>query len=448
MYLKKYLVLLFLFVPLKIIFSGTYFIDPINGSIYNNGSKQHPWSTLEEVLKIKSIKGKDTLVLLSGFHGENIILTGKSNLPIVIVAGQNESPRLLQINIKGSNWIIDGLNFNSENRSNKGTPRFFDNGVFLILDSTSSNNIVRNCIFQSIENSEKWSIDDWRKNVWSGIRDFGKNNIIRKNLFKNIAYAIELNETAKLGLIEKNIIENFSGDGIRIGGADSCTVQYNKIINGVELDPNPKDGNHEDGIQSWVGKVNDDAVHNLVIRGNYIQSYTDTNQSFVARNLQGISLFDGPYKNLLIENNVVIIEHWHGIALFGAYNCLIINNTVLPIPGTFPYVAGPPWIGIFSHKNGTPSKNNIIRNNIAENMVIKNNGAIADNNLIDPVAFKFVNDYKNFDFTPKPNFVYGGNTIIDSGNSKSAPKIDFNGVSRPQGKEVDIGAFELQYECK
>ena len=31
---------------------------------------------------------------------------------------------------------------------------------------------------------------------------------------------------------------------------------------------------------------------------------------------------------------------------------------------------------------------------------------------------------------------------IDAGTTTAAPQTDFNGVHRPQGKHVDIGAFE------
>ena len=31
----------------------------------------------------------------------------------------------------------------------------------------------------------------------------------------------------------------------------------------------------------------------------------------------------------VIENNVVIVDHWHGITLGGARNCRIVNNTVI-----------------------------------------------------------------------------------------------------------------------
>ncbi len=84
--------------------------------------------------------------------------------------------------------------------------------------------------------------------------------------------------------------------------------------------------------------------------------------------MQGIGFFDGPYFDCVIEINVVIVEHFHGIALFGANNCRIVNNTVLPYQGTFSYIAGPPWIQILSSKQGERSSDNIISNNLTTDL--------------------------------------------------------------------------------
>lgn len=419
-----------------------YFVDPLNGSMLNNGSFSKPWSTLSDVMSEKHFSDGDTLFLRSGFHGKNVIVKGSQISNIVIIAEKGELPQILHMTICGKNVVVSGLLFTAEGNYNNGTPRFFDNGILVKLDSNSSNNVIKNCNFQSVEDASKWTLKDWRSKVWSGIRDFGKSNSFVRNKFKNIAYAIELNRTCRYSLVSKNTIEDFSGDGIRIGGADFCIIEHNIIKNSIELDSNTIVGNHEDGIQAWVEKGKDNAVEGVIVRGNYILNFSGKNKPFKGI-FQGIGFFDGPFINCVFENNVVIVEHFHGITLFGAYNCKIINNTVLPYPGTFPYIAGPPWIGIFAHKDGTHSNGNIVRNNLTSNIILEKGSAVSDHNLVDPVAFKFVKDYKHFDFRPKPDFSYGGRTIIDSGSSEDAPQVDIEGVSRPQGKGFDIGAYEL-----
>ena len=45
--------------------------------------------------------------------------------------------------------------------------------------------------------------------------------------------------------------------------------------------------------------------------------------------LQGIGCFDGMFVDWIIENNVIIVDHYHGITLGGARGCRIVNNTVI-----------------------------------------------------------------------------------------------------------------------
>jgi parallel beta-helix repeat protein len=135
----------------------------------------------------------------------------------------------------------------------------------------------------------------------------------------------------------------------------------------------------------------------------------------------------------IIENNVVITDHWHGITLLGARNCLVIDNTVLDENNTTP---GPPWIQIGNHKNGTPPVNCVVRNNLAATF---NSAAdvLQENNLkITNPAALFV-DPARFDLHLRP-----GAAAIDAGSSLDAPALDRDRIPRPQGNGIDIGAYE------
>ncbi len=438
--MTKTLFLLFVAINFQLLSAANYYIDPQNGSMNNDGTFASPWSTLDSVMQSHSalFNGGDTLFLRTGFHGNTVWVGGNPAAAITIIAQKDHEPLLLNLIIAGSNWVLDGLSFSQEGNDGVGIPGTFDNGTHLSFGANARNNVVKNCSFFSTKDASGWSVSDWRGNVWSGIFDHGKNNRIINNYLFNIAYAIQLAQECDSAVVSANLIDHFSGDGIRIGGADDCIVEYNIIKNSVELDANPQDGNHEDGIQAWDF---DDGLNGLVVRGNYILNYESLDQPFRGI-LQGLGFFDGFYNDCIIENNIVVVEHWHGISLFGAKNCRIINNTVLPNPGGSA-VAGPPWIGIFSHKDGSASTGNIVRNNLSTSLSLAPGSSSHDHNVSDAQARNFCEDYDSFNFHPKAGVSLNGKSIIDTGSPDFAPAIDFDNISRPQGAAFDIGAYEF-----
>lgn len=217
------------------------------------------------------------------------------------------------------------------------------------------------------------------------------------------------------------------------GLGDYDVFQYNFISGCYAVNVN-----HDDGFQSWsVGPsgVGTDTVRGMIIRGNTIISYLDSAQP-LRGHVQGIGCFDGFCKDWLIENNVVFTDTWHGISLYGAIDCRILNNTVLDENFTTP---GPPWIGVFAHKNGTPSRGCIIRNNLATAFNLT--GSTSDHNIqiknSDSAYKAFFVDYTKSNFHLKSS-----SPAIDSGSADVAPSLDLESIARPQGKQIDIGAYE------
>src|SRR5690606_12571794 len=76
------------------------------------------------------------------------------------------------------------------------------------------------------------------------------------------------------------------------------------------------------------GGVGTGVVRGVVIRGNVFINFTDPDREF-AGSAQGIGCFDGFFEDWVIENNVVVVNHWHGITLLGARNVRVVNNTVV-----------------------------------------------------------------------------------------------------------------------
>lgn len=428
-----------------------FYVDPMVGSMDNDGSYASPWSTLEEVFENDLIETQswnplpytpgesilvpknagapvhagDTLVLRSGLHG-NVFIRGATNAKdIVIIAEEGHTPILADIQLSAAkHWQLIGLTFDAS------AYQFDTRGTFIFVEDhgwhgPSGNILIRGCTLRSIPDATGWTIDDWNQNAISGILIEGNQSIVENNTLININFGISISgDTSR---VYGNQIINFSGDGIRPQGS-FINVESNTIKNCYAVN-----ANHDDGIQSF--NLYGDRFEYNTIRGNTIINYEDINQPFRG-SLQGIGCFDGPYRNWTIENNLIVVDHWHGISLYGAYDCKVINNTVIdPTPEDTP---GPAWILITDHKDGTPSERCVVYNNLAGQI---NVDSIESNNLVVDTYSdydQYFRDYKAGDFRLRPN-----SPAIDGGRNDVAPAVDILGTTRPQGQYVDVGAYEF-----
>jgi len=452
---------LFLFILLSSIsFGATFYVDPINGDINNDGSYDHPWSTLKEVLennKIEStkpqnhpyamgdplvvknpgapVKAGDTIMLRDGFHGTIYAVEYYHTDTITIEAQPGHTPTLGTIELRsGCKWILRGLRISPSYESSYN-PKTLINFSSHGWTGPSYDCVVEDCVAFSVWDTSIWDLDDWNNLACNGISLPGPDMIARNNHLKNVNFGITV--TGENCRVQGNLVENFAGDGLR-GLGDYGTFEYNTIKNCYDVNEN-----HDDGFQSWSvgeGGVGTGTVYGIVLRGNTIINYEDENQPYRGT-LQGIGCFDGMFEDWVIENNVVYVDHWHGITLSGAVNSRIVNNTVVDINSQTP---GPSWIRISDHKNGTPSSGCIIRNNLTTALSI-GEGVTEDHNMI--LAFE---NYTGYFINP---FVYDfhltkGCSAIDAGTDTLAPVMDKDKKRRPRGKNWDIGAYEFHASCQ
>jgi len=436
-------------------FALSFYIDPVHGSNSGDGSSLKPWATVADVfnanliesqegasypykegnaLKVKNsgapVKAGDTLILLSGYHGELSILRYYNRDYITIMSKTGATPVVKNIVVSaGGKWRIQGLTV---------TPQSVNPYKKTVLVTIESHNFsgpsrdieVSDCKLYSVQDASAWGIGDWDTLSCNGFNVSAKKATIRGNYLKNVNFGISV--TADSCLVTKNTIENFAGDGLRgLGNYD--TFSHNVVMNCYDVN-----ANHDDGFQSWsVGDsgVGTGVVKGMVLYGNIIINYTDSNQPFRGT-LQGIGLFDGFFEDWVVENNIVLSDHYHGITFLGARNCRIVNNTVCDINSVTP---GPLWLMIGKHKNGQPSTGCVIRNNLTTKLVIESGCEVTNENNV------VIDNQENFfvDFSKRDLHLKAGCAAIDAGIVKDIPTVDLDGNNRIYGTTVDAGAYEF-----
>ncbi len=440
--MKQIVITLLVLVVNVSVYATVYYSDPVNGSMSNPGTSTQPWANLETIFNSgQTFNMGDVILLRNGNHGFPKI-NGVNTGYVTIKAQAGQTPILNRVyvgNVSATSfWKLDGLTIQSINVST------YPISLITLYPSTS-NIVIENCTIQSTNNTTMYSRNDWRTKTNNGIRAQGNNHIIQNNILKNIA--VGLSVEAYGSIISNNTIQYFTIDGIR-GLANNCIYQQNTVLDNIVVFTYAE--NHYDGFQSYTCcPVGTDTLKNVIIRQNLIINTTDTTRQWQGP-MQGISCFDGFFENWTVENNVVIVDHWHGVTLLGAINCRIINNTcvdpydVSPID---PYdtastaVHGPPWVSIKAHKNGSPSYNNTIQNNIASTLNNDVGIGTVSNNVLIGNSTNYPNHFVNY--LGLDYHLISASTAIDAGTSTFAPNVDKDNVTRPQGLGYDAGAYEF-----
>jgi len=411
----------------------TFYVDPATGSASGDGSATRPWRTLQEVASAgligTTVKPGDTVLLRTGYHGEPT-LSGNNASPITIAAESGHTPRLRRVLFRGAtNLVLRGVSISPSHATTYARVNIVD------IDSASADLVIENSTLFSINDASAWTATDWVDRASSGFQVNGARITVRNNTIRNVRFGISV--SGESGRIQRNQVVNFSADGLR-GLGNNGLFEYNTVKNCYA--PGSVDSNHDDGFQSWSvgpGGVGTGEVRGVVLRGNTFINFENPNQPLRA-DMQAIGCFDGFFVNWVVENNVVVTNHWHGITFLGMKDSRIVNNTVIDNVSGQP---GPPWIMVNPHKNGQVSQNVTIRNNLSTAYDLKGTNIVQDHNVTltsSSLATYFVNPAA-FDL-----HLRAGSPAIDTGSSSLAPALDHDQVSRPQGAQFDIGAYEFR----
>lgn len=409
-------------------FAEIYYVDLFRGSPEGDGSRTAPWLDLQRVLSEETLEPGDEIYLGGGEWGV-LTLDGIAFDPpgLHLTSFPPETPKLDGVVIKNSR----GLNLSVM----IVRPGDADRDTLVTIDAASSDISIEEFDIFSAPDTDGWSREDWRTRTVNGIHSDGANVRISGNWLETVNHGIS--STGPNAVIEVNIISQFAGDGIRVLG-DGSLVEGNDIFNCLDVS-----ANHDDGIQSWSlgedGTPGAGVVRDVTLRGNFIFERRAPFVDFPCA-LQGIGLFDGTYAGWVIENNLVHASAWHGITMMGARDSVIRNNTVMGVDND---KFGPPWISVTRHKDGTPSSNIRIVNNLMPDRAAPPSRPFG----ADQPGVTWINNFH----VAEPEFVFAdpanldfslmeGSPAIGAALPDDTPERDISGKLR-QGK-ADLGAFD------
>lgn len=458
----------------------TFFIDPVNGSPDGDGSEAHPWLTLEQVIADgliqwyrhaeannpdselvavndgAPVRGGDCLLLQSGYHGHVDLNTFIFTDWLTIAAREGHTPVLSQFKLQGAfaKVYLKGLTLLKDSYEGPGDYWEADeinhnSKACLYLASSPYYGVGREVKVNSLTvattlDASSWTAAQWVERAAAGI---GLRSVLDCEIvncrIENIRHGLSIEYASDNTVAVNNTIKYFSGDGCRLI-SNQVFLAYNTITDCLKVDDN-----HDDAIQSYSrgedGSPGTGVLYNNVVRGNLIIGTTDFSHP-LAGSPQGIGCFDGFFDGWVVENNVVIVDHYHGISFYGMRNSRILNNTVIDQNHDNGIS---PWIMITDHKNGTPSENCTIANNIAYRSIGASGTDVAEhhNYVVGQdnasLLFDLFADPDDFNFHLRDNSLTREN-IIDQGEvfaGMISSALDRDQVERTGAP--DLGAYEI-----
>jgi len=303
---------------------------------------------VQALLQSGQISGGDRVVLSAGRHGDVLVQNLRFTPAVSLVASPDGKVILDSLLIKDSSgFVVTGLVV---------LPTKFDAPHQALVTIEAGENILLEKLkISSAESSDGWSAADWVARAHSGVWLDGRDLTLRDSTIRIVDHGVQaIGDGAR---VERNMIEWFRGDGIR-GLGDGSVYVGNTIQGCVDVDDN-----HDDGFQSWSlgadGRVGRGVVRDVLIAENTVRGGKLSGS--LGCDLQGIGLFDGMFEGWVIRDNIIEVNHWHGITVMGARGVVVENNIVVDESDRPP---GPPWVVITEHKDGRKASRSVVSGNV------------------------------------------------------------------------------------
>ena len=410
--------------------AADWFVAPLTSppsSAAPSGSEADPFATVNAAFKSGKIRGGDRILLKDGPHGTLLLRNAAFDAQVTIMSQTGSRAQI-------DSALIDNASRNIRLFQLSVWPTDPSNGPrWLVLAMPDTSDIVVERLTIRSERGEatkfaSWDAAMWEARKFSGIRLDGPRSTAVRNNLMGIAFGITLRGNDSQAI--SNTINFYNGDGLR-GLGNNNVFRWNRVFNCIKTDHN-----HADGFQSFAGASG--SVAGLVLDSNIIIEWTLAERNHPLRcRLQGVGLFDGFYDNLTIINNLVATTQYHGISVYGARGAVIVNNTVVHAEGLTGLT---PYIGVRDHKNGTPTSDVLVANNVAMSFTgvssVDRSVTFKNNSVVGTPGAVFQNP-SSFDYRPKTT-----SGFIDTADMSVAPPLDMLNQRRPSGAGPDRGSYE------
>jgi len=362
------------------VWGAEYHVVPGKGAAGNPGSAEQPWRTLEEAAAqgfSGRVRAGDTVWLGTGDHGAPV-LQGDFTATVTVSAAPGARPRVSSLTVDGRNWLVKGLIVSPEGIVGGERGR---RGALVVAGEGDGEDItIADCFVYGALDSSRWTAPQWM-NAPTGMA-MGRNGrkiVFRNNHILNVRFGITMASFDSVA--EGNVVENFSADGFRMM-RNGQTMQHN-VIRNVYVSDADGDKNHDDGVQCFLFNAGTGLISNFTIRENIILMREDESQP-LKNGLQAIGAFDGPLRNFVVEGNVICTQHWHGISLYDAQGCRILDNVIFNRWGG----RMSPWIQLGT-KNKGGCRDNVVEGNYAHSFNLGDSTQVAakDNRTVSAAVF-------------------------------------------------------------
>lgn len=278
---------------------------------------------------LASAQGGETIRLAGGQYGELLLIPSRLpnrrfDPPVTLISADPANPAVFsKVDFREvAGMTLDGLVF--DYRSVPGAKLFIKP-----FNITKSENItIRNSLFDGdVARGVNEFSDGYATGFGLSLRG-GTNIVVEHNEIRGFYRGLVSGGIEGL-VVRANNLHSIRMDGMNFSSVRDVLIENNYIH---DFRRSPKAGDHADMIQFWT-KGTRLATRNVTLRGNVLIAGRDgSTQSIFMRNEEvdsgraGDELF---YRNMLIEDNVIVNGHLHGITVGETDGLVIRSNTLL-----------------------------------------------------------------------------------------------------------------------